>query len=97
MRTLTPLALLAALFMLPSCLYTNIQTTLDTDLNQTKLGSKVGEAEVQSVLWLVAWGNGGINAAAKEGGITTVNHADQKVFGLLFGLYSSQTTVVYGD
>jgi hypothetical protein len=80
-----------------ACVYTDIKIPLDTNLEETKLGTKTGESTSQSVLWLVAWGDSGTQAAAKDGGITTILHADQKVFSVLFGLYSRRTVVVYGD
>jgi hypothetical protein len=73
-----------------------VKIPLDIDLDNTALGTKVGEASTQSVLWAVAWGDGGVQAAAQEGGITTITHADTKVFSVLFGVYVKQTTVVYG-
>jgi hypothetical protein len=79
-----------------SCVLTNVKIPLDIDLDNTALGNKVGEASTQSVLWAVAWGDGGVQAAAQEGGITTITHADTKVFSVLFGVYVKQTTVVYG-
>lgn len=79
------------------CVYTNVVVPLDTDLDRTELGSKVGESSSESVLWLLAWGDGGTQAAAKEAGITTLRHADRRIFSLLFGLYYRQTTIVYGD
>lgn len=89
--------LLPALAALPGCIYANVTVPLDTDLDKTTLGSKTGESHVQSILWLFAWGDAGTKAAAADGNITTVNHADQKVFSILWGLYSKQTTVVYGE
>jgi hypothetical protein len=88
---------LAAAVLLTGCLYMNVKAPYDTDLSKTVLGQKVGKASSQSVLWLVAWGDAGTAAAAKEGSITTVNHMDQEVFSVLFGLYTKTTTVVYGD
>ena len=93
-RNLIGVALLA---LTPGCLYANIQNPLDTDLDQTRLGDKVGEASFQSVMWVAAWGDAGTHAAAEQGGITTVTHADRKIYSILFGLYYKQTTVVYGD
>jgi len=61
------------------------------------LGSRTGEASFHSVLYLVAWGDAGTQAAADAGGITTVRHLDQHVFSLLLGLYYEQTTIAYGD
>jgi hypothetical protein len=79
------------------CVYYNVGAPLDTDLDRTELGSKVGESRAQSVLWMVAWGDAGTQAAARNGGIKTIRHADQRGFGILFGLYARQTTIVYGD
>ena len=58
----------------------------------------MGESEWQSVLGLFAWGDAGTQAAAEDGNITVVNHADQHTFALLFGfLYLRRTTIVYGE
>jgi hypothetical protein len=88
---------LAAGVLLAGCLYMNVKVPYDTDLNKTVLGQKTGKAQSQSVLWLVAWGDAGTSAAAKDGSITTVTHMDQEVFSILFGLYTKTTTVVYGE
>jgi hypothetical protein len=89
------LLLLSVLFS--GCAYTNIQRPLGTEFNKTELGTKTGHASNQSVLWLVAWGDGGTKAAAENGNIKVIRHADTKIFSLLFGLYSKVTTIVYGD
>ena len=90
---------LLALTMVVStgCVYTNVIAPLDTDLHQTELGGKVGRSEAQAVLGLFAWGDAGTQAAAKNGGITTLRHADQEIFSILGFVYSRQRTVVYGD
>jgi hypothetical protein len=49
------------------------------------------------VLWLVSWGDAGVAAAAKNGGLTTMNHMDSENFQVLYGLYTQKTVVVYGD
>jgi len=91
-------ALLAACALaLPGCLYVHIKKPLDTDLDQTRLGSKVGTAHWQSLFWAVAWGDAGTQAAARSGGITTINHADVEEFMILYGLYLKRTTIVYGE
>jgi hypothetical protein len=82
--------------LLTGC-FINAKIPFDTDLNRTELGSKTGEATVHSVLWLVMWGDAGTQAAAKNGGITTITHMDQKIFTILFGVYASETVIVYGD
>ena len=84
-------------FLLAGCAYTNVQRPLGTEFNKTELGTKTGEASNQSLFWLVAWGNGGTKAAADNGRITVIRHADIKVFSVLFGLYAETTTIVYGD
>lgn len=94
-----PLAVLLALalFTLPGCIYAHVKTFLDTDLNETKLGSKVGTSSAQSVLGLVAWGDASTQAAATNGGIKTLNHADEEYFAILGIVYTKWTTIVYGD
>jgi hypothetical protein len=93
--SLLRLALLS-LPLLCGC-FVNIKVPLDTDLDRTELGTKVGEASAQSVLWLFFWGDAGTQAAAQQGDITTITHADQQIFTILFGVYARETTIVYGD
>jgi len=88
---------LMAMLLLSGCVYTHVLTPYDTDLNKTVLGQKQGKASMESVLWLIAWGDAGTAAAAKQGGLTTVNHMDREMLFVLFGLYSKTTTIVYGD
>ena len=83
--------------VLSGCVYSHVLTPYDTDLNKTVLGQKQGKASMESVLWLIAWGDAGTAAAAKEGGLTTVNHMDRETLFVLFGLYAKTTTIVYGD
>jgi hypothetical protein len=86
-----------ALLALPSCVYANVREPLDTDLHQTKLGAKWGKSSTHHVLGLVAWGDASTQAAAVNGGITTLNHADSEWLSILGFVYGRQTTVVYGD
>lgn len=95
LKRLVPLALATAL--LSGCAYSNVQRPLGNDFNKTALGTKTGRASSKSILWLVAWGDAGTKAAAENGGISVIHHADVKLFFLLFGLYSEMTTIVYGD
>jgi len=89
--------LLLAAFLFQGCAYSHIQGPLDTNFDSTVLGSKVGKSHTRSVLWLFAWGDGGTKAAAEEGGITTITHADFEYYIVLFGIYTRVTTVVYGE
>jgi hypothetical protein len=77
--------------------YANIVFPLDSDVNETKLGTKVGTASSYSILWLVAWGDSGTAAAARNGKMTTVRHLDQELESVLFGAYTRATTIAYGD
>ncbi len=83
--------------LLSGCIYMDVQRPLGTEFNKTELGTKTGQASCHSVLWLFAWGDAGTKAAAENGGIKIIHHADTKVFSVLFGLYSRVTTVAYGD
>ncbi|SPD73911.1 conserved exported hypothetical protein [uncultured Desulfobacterium sp.] len=97
MKKVISIILLIVLFAFSGCAYVNVKTPYDTDLDQTTLGDKVGKASCYSILWLVAWGDAGTAAAAKDGNITVINHMDAQVVSILFGLYCSNTTIVYGN
>jgi hypothetical protein len=88
---------LSILMLLGGCLYSHVVMPFDTNLDKTVLGQKQGKASMQSVLWLVAWGDASTSAAAKQGGITTINHMDAEVLNIIFGIYTRTTTIVYGD
>ena len=96
-RFFTSLALLFVLMAAPGCLYSRIRTPLDRDLHVTELGTKTGEASWKGFVWAVAVGDAGIQAAAEDGGIAVIRHADREILSVLFGLYVRQTTIVYGD
>ena len=88
----------AALMLCTSgCLYMDVRVPLDVNYDKTELGAKEGHASSTCLLWLVAWGDAGTKAAAQNGGITVIRHADREVFLLGFGLYTRVTTVLYGD
>ncbi len=91
------LVLLISLWGLTGCAYVNTTTPLDLDLDRTTLGSKMGTAEAYSVLWLVVWGDAGYAAAARNGQIKVMRHADQEVFQVALGLFTRWRVVVYGD
>lgn len=95
-RLLLTLTLVLSL-ALGGCAYINTRAPYDENLDNTDLGSKVGKASNYSLLWLVAWGDGGYAAAAEEGDISVMKHADVEVFSVLFGAYVRRTILVYGD
>lgn len=97
-RRLARTAAVAALALLANgCLYTNIQFPLDEDFDHTRLGDKIGRAHTHVALGLVAWGDAGTAAAAKDGQIQTVLHGDRRIFSVLFGVYTRISTVLYGE
>ena len=78
-------------------LYTSVSAPLDVDAAKSELGTKVGKASTRCILGLVATGDASTAAAARAGGLTTINHADYESRLYVFGIYSSYTTVVYGN
>ena len=87
----------ALVFAASGCAYMNVQWPMGADFHNTQLGAKEGRANAYCVLWLVAWGNAGTKAAASQGDIRIIRHADTEVKSYLLGCYSRVTTVVYGD
>lgn len=97
MRQFTLSIITLLLITLCGCAYVHTRAPYDKNLNSTELGAKVGEASNHSLLWLVAWGDGSYAAAAKDGGIKVMKHADVEVVSVLFGAYVKRTILVYGD
>jgi len=83
--------------LLSGCVYTKVQRPHDKNYDKTELGTKEGRASLQSICWLVAWGDAGTRAAAENGNIKIIRHADVEYYTILLGLYTRLTTVVYGD
>lgn len=79
------------------CFYSDVRVPLDDDVEKTELGDKVGRAKLTSILWLVAWGDDGVAAAADDGGIKVIQHLDREYKVILWGLYFRRTTIAYGD
>lgn len=93
-KLLGALVVVALLF---GCAYINVSMPLDTDLERTELGPRVGRAQMHCVMGAVCWGDAGTQAAARDGDLRVLNHADREVFVVLLGVYARQTTVVYGE
>jgi hypothetical protein len=71
-------------------------TTVPHSVTDNKLGTKVGSVKCTSILGIAAYGDAGINTAAKMAGIKKVSHVDVKTFSVL-GLFTTQTYFVYGE
>ena len=99
-KTFVSAALAISAFVLSSCgapligaAYTNITIPVTAT---TASGSKVGTSTSTTSLALWAEGDASINAAKKNGGITTVSSVDTKIKSIL-GLYTTYTTTVRGE
>jgi len=79
-------------------IYTNIMAPIDIESGTGKqIGSKTGEASTVAILGMVAFGDAGLNAAARNGGITRIYHVDYRFLNVFLGTYCKFTTVVYGE
>ena len=76
--------------------FTSIAAPMDVQFDETATGTKRGEASTTNVLGLVSFGDASARAAAQQGGITVVKHADYEFLSVL-GIFSRFTTIVYGD
>lgn len=93
-----------AMFLLSGCamvqspvfatLYTDVKAPLAVTGNSG--ASKVGTAEANSILGIVATGDASIDAAAKSAGITKIHHVDYEAKNIL-GFYATFTVYVYGE
>jgi hypothetical protein len=63
---------------------------------QGRAGSKEGRASSHNVLFLLGWGNSGLNAAMENGDIQEVRHVDYRIQNYLL-LYQRYTTIVRGE
>ena len=68
-----------------------------TQVPEDTVGSKTGTASCTSLFGLFATGDASVQAAAADGNITLLKHADQRILAILGLVYYRQTTVVYGD
>jgi len=80
----------------PALVLTSYDAPLDTDLDNTPMDLRKGTSSCINVLGIVTIGDAGVRAAAKDGNISRVHHADYKFFNVL-GVFSKYTTVVYGE
>ncbi len=75
-------------------LYTEV--TLPSMATSNAGATKVGVAECETILGLVARGDASIQAAAKNGGITKIHHVDWEAKNIL-GILGKYKTIVYGE
>lgn len=77
-------------------LYTDIDSTLNTEPTGEFIGTRKGESSSKSILGIVAWGDSSVEAAARNGLITEPKHIDYNFYNVL-GVYQRFTTIVHGD
>lgn len=96
-NSLRALAAALACLALSGCIYSNVRVPMSSEFRNTRTVTKSGEATTRSIAWLVAWGDAGLQKAAANGHLTTLEYADVSLVNVLFGIYMSNTTVVYGN
>lgn len=84
--------------VMPPCgsIYANVNAPIMVDYNKTEVAQKSGTATAQSILSMVSWGDASMNAAAQNGGLKTIEHADYHYYNIL-GLYQKFETIAYGN
>jgi len=65
--------------------------------DSTATPTKVGKATMTAFLGCVSLGDGSLQAALKDAGITRVHHVDYELEHFLYGIFFKQTTMVYGE
>lgn len=76
-------------------LYTDVMGP-NQALPHNKMGAKKGEACSNNILSLVSWGDASIEAAKKDGHISSVATVDYRNFGVLAIIYNKTCTIVTG-
>ena len=77
-------------------IYNSYMAPLSYEGKGLPVGNKSGTASTESILGMVAWGDGSLKTAAANGKLTKVNHIDYEYFNVL-GVYQCYTTVAYGE
>ena len=78
-------------------LYDDISAPIDIDYDETKIMMRKGEATCISYVGLVSVGDCSTKAAAANGGIQKVHHADYRFQNIIFGIVQKLTVQVYGE
>ncbi len=92
------LTITAAMLLTSSgCIYSNFRVPVRRDFRNTEKVTKSGSSTCRSVAWIAAWGDSGLQAAVEEGDLKTLEYVDYQFMNIIFGLYMSRTTIVYGQ
>lgn len=95
--------LCAVMLLLTSCatsvpigtLYTEVKLPITATGAEAGKTLKVGKAQCQSILTLIAIGDASIETAKQNGKITKVTHVDWEAKNIL-GIFGTYTVTVYG-
>lgn len=77
-------------------IFNDTYAPLSIDYNKTAVAAKSGVAKTESILGAVSWGDCSTQAAAKAGGITTVESADYHFYNVM-GVYQKFEVIVHGN
>jgi len=86
--------------LISSCgLYSNVKTPMPAFNLQANAEqqNKVGKATAEMYLWFIVLGDCSVATAMKNGDVAKIHHIDTELTSVIFGLYGSFTTVVYGE
>lgn len=87
---------LASAVIVAAAMCVSCSSTSPIAATSNPVGNKCGEAVSTRILGFGGNSNMGINAAAKNGGITKISHVDCSTYSFL-GIYSKTTLRVYGE
>jgi hypothetical protein len=76
--------------------FSSTKAPIDTDFNNTDLGTKMGQSSTVCVLALLSFGDASIYTAARNGNVEIIKHADYSYLNVL-GLFQQFTLIAYGD
>ena len=101
---LIPLLLAACAGLAPGQLYTHITLPHSRNFHDTPVGTKritLDERSLREPLTgagiSVEWSEDLIRSEAKKAGITRIAYVERQILSVLFGIYTHQKWIVYGD
>ena len=70
-------------WLLTGCIYSHVRVPMSSEFRGTETVSKSGQATTRSVAWLAAWGDAGLQKAAANGELATIEYADRTLVNIL--------------
>jgi hypothetical protein len=77
-------------------IYSDVKAPLTAEAEKPAMTEQKGEASSESVLGLVAWGDCSLEAAARNGKLSTIEYADYEYMNVVFGIYQKFTVTTHG-